>query len=87
MRANQSIIKRFGLVIFPLIIATSCQEGRTTEAYSVNGIIKNMPDSTKVQMYLDMDTVLDSTIVINEKFQFKGKVKRHYESSVKDRKH
>tara|TARA_R110002051_G_C8756103_1_gene500976 strand:- start:802 stop:1914 length:1113 start_codon:yes stop_codon:yes gene_type:complete len=76
MRANQSILKSIGLVLFPILIATSCQEGRTTDVYSVNGVIKNMPDSTKVEMYLDMDTILDSTIVINEKFQFKGEVKR-----------
>jgi thiol-disulfide isomerase/thioredoxin len=35
-----------------------------------------MPDSTKVVMYLDMDSILDSTIVLNERFQFKGDVKR-----------
>ena len=76
MRANQSIIKCLGLVLIPILIATSCREDRTTDAYSVNGLIKNMPDSTKVVMYLDMDSILDSTIVLNERFQFKGDVKR-----------
>lgn len=76
MRAKRSIIKSIGLVLIPILIATSCQKGRSTDAYSVNGLIKNMPDSTKVVMYLDMDSILDSTIVLNEKFQFKGKVER-----------
>ena len=76
MRANQLILKNIGLVLFALLIGTSCEEGRTTDAYSINGVIRNMPDSTKVLMYLDMDTILDSTMVINGKFQFKGEIKR-----------
>jgi thiol-disulfide isomerase/thioredoxin len=76
MRVNQSILKTIGLALIPILLATSCQEGRTTDAYSVNGLIKNMPDSTKVVMYLDMDSILGSTIVLNEKFQFNGIVER-----------
>lgn len=76
MGTNRSIIKNIGLVIIPLLIATSCQEGRNSDTYTVNGSIKNMPDSSKVVMYLDMDTILDSTLVLNGKFQFKGTVER-----------
>ncbi|MEZ4970933.1 MAG: TlpA disulfide reductase family protein [Flavobacteriaceae bacterium] len=77
MGANRYIIKHLGLVIITLLIGISCQEGHTkSDSYSVNGIIKNMPDSSKVVMYLDMDTILDSTLVLNEKFQFKGTVER-----------
>lgn len=35
-----------------------------------------MPDSTSVVIYLDMDTILDSTIVTDEKFHFEGNVNR-----------
>src|SRR5690606_10289641 len=76
MRANRSILKNIGLFIIPLLIATSCNESRKSDSYTVNGIINNMPDSTKVVMYLDMDTILDSTLVLNGKFQFKGNVER-----------
>jgi len=48
------------------------------EGYSINVNAKNIPDSTKVLMYLypKTDIVVDSTIVIGEKFQFKGKIER-----------
>ena len=48
------------------------------DGYLINGVAKNIPDSTTVLMYLypKTDIVIDSTIVINEKFQFKGKIER-----------
>lgn len=76
MRAKQSIWKNIGLVLILVLIIVSCQENRPKNVYLINGIIKNMPDSTKVVLYIDRDSIMDSTLVINEKFQLKGKVER-----------
>src|SRR5690606_35927545 len=76
MGTKQSISNSIAKVLIPLLIATSCQENRSENTYLVNGVIKNMPDSTNVVMYLDMDSIMGSTIVLNEKFEFKGKVDR-----------
>ncbi len=71
-------MKNIGLIIFTISILTSCQKNHSTDGYLINGVAKNIPDSTAVFIYLypKTDIVIDSTIVINEKFQFKGKVER-----------
>ena len=71
-------MKKNGLIIFALSILTSCQMNHSPEGYLINGIAKNVSDSTKVLLYLypKKDVIADSTIVINEKFQFKGNVSR-----------
>lgn len=63
-------------IVFLLLI--SCQEKSSGEEYKINGIAKNMPDSTKVLLYMQPETlvVVDSALVMNEEFQFKGKVNR-----------
>ena len=71
-------MKNIVLIIFTLSILTSCQIDHSTDGYLINVTAKNIPDSTKVLMYLypKTDIVVDSTIVIGEKFQFKGKIER-----------
>ncbi|MBJ6369353.1 TlpA disulfide reductase family protein [Snuella sedimenti] len=63
------------LLIFILLIF-SCQKKSVTNGYLVNGVIKDMPDSTKVMMYFDKDSIMGVTDIINERFQFKGSIKR-----------
>ncbi|WP_072881408.1 TlpA disulfide reductase family protein [Salegentibacter echinorum] len=69
-------MKNIGLLIILLSVIISCAKNNKSEGYTINGALRNLPDSTSVVMYLDMDTVLDSTIVMNEKFRFKGKIER-----------
>ena len=69
-------MKNIGLVIISLTLLTSCQTKQSTDGYLVSGIAKNIPDSTAVVMYQNMETILDTAFIINEKFQFKGNVER-----------
>ena len=71
-------MKYIRIIIISLTILISCQDKSITKGYSINGIAKNVSDSTKVLLYLypKMDVISDSTIVINEEFQFKGNVSR-----------
>ena len=71
-------MKKILLLIFTLSILTSCQNKYSTGGYLVKGVALNMPDSTKIVMYLypKSDVVIDSTIILNERFRFKGKVER-----------
>ncbi len=73
---NLWLMKRFGLIIIIFFTIVSCKNGHSNDEYLVNGKVKNIPDSTLVRLYLDMETVIDSTIVINEAFQFKGNIER-----------
>ncbi len=63
-------------VIASLLLVASCQKNQAVSGFIVNGIVKNMPDSTKVVMYLNMETILDTAMVMNEGFQFQGHVER-----------
>lgn len=65
-----------GLSLLLVSLLISCQQSPSTERYSVKGLARNMPDSTSVILYQDMDTILDSTIVLNEQFQFTGTIER-----------
>jgi peroxiredoxin len=71
-------MKNTAWIIILSILLTSCKTEQATDAYVVNGVVKNMPDSTKILLYLYPNTyaIADSTIVLNEKFQFKGKLER-----------
>jgi peroxiredoxin len=68
---------KYILGIFSVVtVLISCQSKSSSDGYVVNGIIKNLPDSTTIFIYLDMDTILDSAMVINEKFKLEGEVER-----------
>ncbi|MDN5202776.1 TlpA disulfide reductase family protein [Fulvivirgaceae bacterium BMA10] len=69
-------MKKTVLIILTLSILISCQKNDSTDGYLVNAVAENIPDGTTVLMYLDTNTILDSTVVMNEKFQFKGKLER-----------
>ena len=69
-------MKNIRLIIIVLSIFTSCQNNHSADGFLINGVVRNIPDSTTVVIYLDMDTILDSTIIINEKFQIKGNIER-----------
>ena len=71
-------MKFIGIILTSMTLLISCQKKLETNRYTINGIAKNIPDSTKILLYLYPLTqvVADSTIVINEGFQFTGKVKR-----------
>ncbi|MCX2678777.1 TlpA disulfide reductase family protein [Galbibacter sp. EGI 63066] len=71
-------MKDIGIIIILLTTLISCQNKSETKGYTINGIAKNVPDSTTVLMYLypKAFVVADSTVVINEKFQFEGSLKR-----------
>ncbi len=69
-------MKRIGLIIILLSILTSCQKKQLKDRYLVTGVAQNIPDSTKILMYFSKDSILDSTFVFKEQFQFKGKVDR-----------
>lgn len=70
-------VNRFMALVL-LIGLISCQSDPVNKGYLINGIVKGVPDSTKVLLYLfpEKDIVADSAIVINEKFQFKGNISR-----------
>ena len=66
---------KYILRIFCVVaVLISCQKNNSSDGYVVNGFIKNLPDSTTVFIYLDMNTILDSAIVRNEKFKLEGKL-------------
>lgn len=69
-------MKKNSLVFILILILISCDKKEDTNGYAINGVAKNVPDSTWVTMFLDINTVLDSTMIIDEKFQFTGKVDR-----------
>lgn len=76
METTPSFMKNIGRIILAFAILISCQKNHTTDGYLVNGVARNIPDSTTILMYVDTNTILDSTMIINEKFQFKGKIER-----------
>lgn len=68
-------MKNIILTIFALLILSSCQNNKTKETYEINGIIKNVSDGSMVTMEINMVAV-DSTVILGEKFQLKGKTER-----------
>jgi peroxiredoxin len=71
-------MKYIYITIILLTTLISCEDKSKDGGYLINGFAKNVPDSTKVLLYLypRMDVISDSTFVINERFQFKGHVSR-----------
>lgn len=66
-------MKQILLLTFLLVIFTK-SKGETIDInYVVSGTIKNAPDSSLVLMFID-NKVVDSIFLINEKFQFSGKI-------------
>jgi len=66
---------KFKLLIFTILIITSCNSNK--KGFTIVGLTSNIPDSTK--MYLDKS---DSTLVIRNQFQFKGRVDSVKESTI-----
>lgn len=64
------------LIISLVALCFCCNNKKIVKGYFVNGFAKNIPDSTKVVMYFNNDSIMGSTYVFNEKFQFKGSVDR-----------
>ena len=63
------------LFIFTILILASCQKEVKNNEYVINGIIKNIPDSTVIT-FGDFFKPIDSALVIGEKFQFTGKIEK-----------
>ncbi len=63
------------IIILSLLAFTSCKNEKNQVGYSINGIAIKTKDSTKIKLFSD-NKLLDSTIVINEKFNFKGLVEK-----------
>lgn len=67
-------MKKIKLIILTLIILSSCQHDKKLSGYEINGIIRNVEDSTAVFLSLNNKNI-DTAIVIGEKFQFIGNIK------------
>ncbi|MGV8994608.1 MAG: DUF4369 domain-containing protein [Flavobacterium sp.] len=67
----------FLLTVLSLLFI-SCRTGveqDVSERFHLNVLVKNIPDSTTVYLYKeDLFTIMDSTVVINERFVFSGNV-------------
>jgi len=78
-RYKQDLIikmKELGIVILSLIALVACKNEKSELAqgsYEINGIIKNVPDSSILQVYID-NKIVDSTLIINEQFVLNGRV-------------
>ncbi|MDN5211859.1 TlpA disulfide reductase family protein [Fulvivirgaceae bacterium BMA12] len=68
-------MKRIGLITLMLLPLISCNPDKNQERFEVNGIAKNIPDSTVVTISTN-NKIIDSTIVLNEKFHFSGSVEK-----------
>ncbi|EZH73684.1 hypothetical protein ATO12_17255 [Aquimarina atlantica] len=65
------------LLLSIVLFTASCQKEKKNsfDGYEINGYVKNIPDSTLVQILVN-NKVIDSTIVIGEKFKLIGKVEK-----------
>ena len=68
-------MKIIKLIILTLAILTSCQKDKKLHGYEINGIIKNVPDSTVIYLSANNKNI-DTSLVISEKFQFIGNVEK-----------
>ena len=66
-------MRKIGLIIVAFLVLTACNTKVEQSGYEINGIAKNMPDSTVINLS-DNKNIKDSTMVIGEKFYFKGNV-------------
>ncbi|CAM4001974.1 MULTISPECIES: TlpA disulfide reductase family protein [Flavobacterium] len=71
-------MKKLFLVLSILLIIASCKEKEKVtkkEIFNLTVTAKNFPDSTKVYLYnRDIDKNIDSAYVLNQSFNFSGKV-------------
>ena len=71
-------MKYFFLLSIVTLIFISCKtplDEASSEGFHLKGLVKNIPDSTTVYLYKeDLITIMDSTVVINERFGFSGNV-------------
>lgn len=71
-------MKYFFLLSIVTLIFISCKtplDEASSEGFYLKGLVKNIPDSTTVYLYKeDLITIMDSTVVINERFGFSGNV-------------
>ncbi len=69
-------MKEFTLIIYTLLILVSCSKSTDKDTYEITGIVKGIPDSTIITMESGINIIMDSTVIIDDKFQLKGKVER-----------
>lgn len=67
--------KRIKIIGIMLLIFASCQNKKNLSGYEINGILKNVPDSTVIYLSVNNKNV-DTTLVFEEKFQFFGHVEK-----------
>jgi peroxiredoxin len=68
-------MKKTTCLLLSLALLAACQKHSDTTTYTINGIAKNIPDSTQLFLYAKQK-IIDSTMVLREKFQFKGAVEK-----------
>ena len=75
---NIRFMKYLFMLIVLALLFISCRTGveqDVLERFQLNVLVKNIPDSTTVYLYKeDLFTIMDSTVVINERFVFSGNV-------------
>lgn len=71
-------MKQLGIIFLVFAIIASCKNKSDTEGFTIQGTAKNVPDGTHILLYFFPNThkVVDSTVVMDEKFQFKGSLDR-----------
>lgn len=72
---NPNIMKNINFLFLVIILFSFCKEVKSQDGFVLSGIAHGVPDSTIIDLINSTSRkTLDSTIVINEKFMFKGKV-------------
>ena len=66
-------MKKKILFIISILTFSICYAQEEVEGYEIDGVIKNAPDSSIIELWIGKE-IVDSTLIINEKFQFTGKV-------------
>lgn len=66
-------MRKIFLIGILLVSMLSCKETQEPAGYKINGLLKNIPDNTIVYISSN-NKKIDSTIVLNGKFEFSGKV-------------
>ena len=64
-------------VLFVLFVSCKTPVAEAaSDRFHLNVVVKNIPDSTKVYLYEeDLMSIMDSAMVVNERFEFSGNVK------------
>lgn len=66
-------MKNSFLTLAIILTILSCNKNKTSEGFTLNGMAKEIPDSSVVYLNVDNRNI-DSTIVLKETFEFKGQV-------------